>query len=125
MKYSIELPSAGDNTTILSMLEALGTEYLRVNRARAAGLKRRLIVTRIVVEMAEVAPTDEQKASLRRAQVLTGYVQQQAFTSPADVHAFFGRAAVEARGVSVVGIEQSELTRLAEAVIATRSNCDF
>lgn len=125
MKYSIELPSAGDNTTILSMLEALGTEYLRVNRARSANMKRRLVVTRIIVEMAEVDPTDEQKASLRRAQVLTGYMQQQAFTSPQDVYAFFGRAAVETRGTSVVGITQDDLDRMAAAVIATRSNCDF
>jgi hypothetical protein len=122
--YAIELPSSGHHTPILSMLEAIGAEYVRVNRARSGALKRRLVVTRIVVEMAEVDPTDAQKAALRSAQAMTGYVQQPSFMSPADVHAFFGKAAAEARGVAG-GISQEDLDRFADAVIATRSNCDF
>lgn len=123
MKHSISLPSAGDATSIFSMLEALGAEYVRVNRARSKNFKRRLRVATITIEMEEVAPTDTQITLIRRANAATAFMDQATFASPQDVGVFFDLNAATARGV--VGLSQEDLDKMAAAILATRTHCDF
>lgn len=106
-------------------LDAALATYLRTNGARrdhGAPVVRPL---RVTIECEAVNP-DPRTAELLRAAERACFRVRGTFSTPAEVHAWFSRDSLRlALGEVAPDYDEAELEEIAEAVIRTRSHCDF
>jgi hypothetical protein len=109
---------------VFSAADAACDMLIEINRARVGRLESHVRPVSISIEFEEVERTPEVSELLDGAARL-GVSRVHAFQSPEQVYAFFAAENIAHRDGAPCGLGQDVLDRMADAVMLTRTNCEF